>query len=405
MSSHYSYLVMARQSLRKGYLAASLAAMALLAALPASAQSEACKATSWPQWEVFSTRYLQADGRVLNSSLEKDHSTSEGQSYALFFALVANDRDAFDKIWRWTVDNMSAGDPGTTLPAWLWGRAKDGVWRVQDANSASDSDLWLAYALLEAARLWNRPDYQRDAQRLMANIQASEVVALPGLGQMLLPGPIGFTLPDHLWRLNPSYLPLPLLRRLEQQDPAGPWREIAKNTLTMLQLSAPKGLVADWVGYRGTSPDTGIFVLDPVKGNVGSYDAIRVYLWAGMTAVTDPLAAPVLASVDGMSKVSGSAGAPESVNVLSGAAKGRGPFGFSAALIPYFQAQSQPWLAEIVELEARQGLAKALAAQAPTYYDYMLSLFGLGWADKRYRFLEDGQVRLFWEGACSNITQ
>lgn len=385
--------------------AARFLAVTALLLQPLLVQADACTAPVWPHWQTFSARFIQADGRVLDSSMEKDHSTSEGQSYALFFALVANDRVAFDKIWRWTVDNMAAGDPGSQLPAWLWGRAKDGVWRVQDANSAADSDLWLVYALLEAARLWSRPDYQTDAQRLMANIQAREVVSLPGLGPMLLPGPLGFAQPNHLWRLNPSYLPLPVLRRLDKQDPAGPWREIAKNTATLLQQSASKGLVADWVGYRGTSPGTGIFVLDPVKGDIGSYDAIRVYLWAGMTPVSDPLATQVLASLYGMSLATGSIGAPpESVNVLSGIAQGSGPFGFSAALIPYFQAKGQSWLAEIAQDKAEQGLAKALSEGAPVYYDYMLSLFGLGWAEQRYRFLDDGRVKLFWENACSDIT-
>ncbi|KAG1316525.1 hypothetical protein G6F63_016033 [Rhizopus arrhizus] len=36
------------------------------------------------------------------------------------------------------------------LPAWLWGREAKGGWQVLDSNPASDSDLWLAYALLEA---------------------------------------------------------------------------------------------------------------------------------------------------------------------------------------------------------------------------------------------------------------
>jgi endo-1,4-beta-D-glucanase Y len=40
-------------------------------------------------------------------------------------------------------------------------------------------------------------------------------------------------------------------------------------------------------------------------------------------------------------------------------------------------------------------------SQPPVYYNYMLSLFGLGWAEKRYLFEVDGQVKLFWESACS----
>jgi endo-1,4-beta-D-glucanase Y len=383
--------------------------VALVFSLCLPLQAQTCAAPSWPAWQTFSERFVQADGRVLESSLQANHSTSEGQSYALFFALVANDQAAFDKIWRWSVGNLSAGDPATNLPAWLWGRGKDGLWRVQDQNSAADADLWFVYALLEAARLWQRADYQTDAERLLANIEAHEVASLPGLGSMLLPGPVSFVQPDHLWRLNPSYLPLPLLRRLAKQNPLGPWPEIASNTATLLKQAAPKGLIADWVGYRGTAAASGIFVIDPFKGQTGSYDAIRVYLWAGMTAAADPLAKSILTSLDGMSQATGSTGTPpEKVKVLSGATEGSGPFGFSAALIPYFHAKGQPWLADIQQRKAEQGLAAALARgktlrPAQYYYDYALSLFGLGWAEQRYRFLADGRVQLSWESACSAI--
>ena len=37
-------------------------------------------------------------------------STSEGQSYAMFFALVGNDRARFDKLWTWTKANMAGND-------------------------------------------------------------------------------------------------------------------------------------------------------------------------------------------------------------------------------------------------------------------------------------------------------
>lgn len=390
---------------------ALLAATAVTALWPGlGLADEVCSADAWPHWQRFSERWVQDDGRVLESSLEAHHSTSEGQSYALFFALVANDRARFASIWRWSLENLAGNDLDSQLPGWLWGKGKDGVWQIQDANSAADADLWFAYALLEAARLWDEPRYQADAQRLLATVKAREVADLPGLGPMLMPGPVGFVQPDHLWRLNPSYMPLPLLRRLAGFEPEGPWQAIAENTATLIRQASPKGFAADWVGYRGTSPQTGLFVDDPFKGDVGSYDAIRVYLWAGMTASGDPLARPILDSLGGMATATASSGIPpETVRVATGRTEGGGPFGFSAALVPYFQAKGQPWLADMQQRKAVEGLEKALdgreAQDHPVYYDYMLSLFGLGWAEKRYRFLEDGSVQLFWESACSGTTR
>lgn len=367
--------------------------------LPAQA---ACN-VQWPLWQRFAETWVQADGRVLESSLLDNHSTSEGQAYALFFALVSNDAERFAQIWRWSRENLAGNDPQNVLPAWLWGQGKDGQWKVQDANSASDADIWFAYALLEADRLWGQADYRADALALLGQIETQEVVAVPGLGPTLMPGPVGFVHPDHLWRLNPSYVPIPVLRRLAKAQPDGPWPQIVESSAKLLIEGGGHGFAADWVGYRGTSQTSGLFIPDPFKGDIGSYDAIRVYLWAGITAPADPLAKPILDALRGMARATAAKGLPpEKVSVTTGGTEGTGPFGFSAALVPYFQASSEPWLAEQQQRRALAALDTAAQGRpVPVYYDYMLSLFGLGWAEQRYRFAADGQLEPSWESACS----
>ncbi|PYY70779.1 cellulase [Pseudomonas jessenii] len=398
-----------RQGLR-GNARRLSAVLALALTAPAIAAAQSCEPPAWPLWQTYATRFVQADGRVLESSLENNHSTSEGQSYGMLFALIGNDQPRFDKLWRWTSANLAGTDIATRLPGWLWGQGTDGQWRLQDANSAADADLWIAYALLEAARLWHRPDYRQDALRLMATIEAQLVVKLPGLGPMVLPGPQGFVRPDAFWRLNPSYLPLPLLRRLAMEAPTGPWQAIANNTATMIAHSSRHGFIADWVGYQGTSAQSGVFVSDPINGDTGSYDAIRVYLWLGMSDTSEPLAALLLKRLDGMARSTVATGTPpETVQVIHGSVQGQSPFGFRAALIPYLEAKGQPKLAgqqrRHVELALLEVLARPDAdAGPPRYYDLMLSLFALGWADKHYRFREDGTLKLSWETACTRTT-
>ena len=372
---------------------------------PAEALEKKCVGGDWPLWEQWSSRYVQDDGRMLASSMEENHSTSEGQSYGMLFALIANDPVRFDKLWKWTAANMIGSDLNNRLPGWLWGKGKDGKWQLQDANSASDADLWIVYALLEASRLWQQPAYKNDALRLLKTIESKLGVTLPGLGKMLLPGPEGFVQPNSVWRLNPSYLPLPLLRRLKKEVPHGPWQEIADNTVKMIRTTSQKGVVADWVGYRGTSAQSGGFVADPIKGEVGSYDAIRVYLWAGMTPKGDPGFSKVLTALDGMAKSASPNGLPpETVHAFSGKSEGVSPFGFSAALVPYFIAREQTKLAEQQKRIAQASLAAAFAKgdqlTEPLYYNVMLSLFSLGWAEKRYQFRTDGTLKLSWETSC-----
>ena len=379
-------------------------------ASPAAPLAASCQVPAWPLWQTFTTHFIQPDGRVLDASTPQQHSSSEGQSYGMFFALVAGDQVMFDKLWRWTVSNLAAGDIGKQLPAWYWGLQKDGSWGVLDTNSASDADLWFAYVLLEAGERWQRADYTRDAQQLLARIESEEIAELPGLGPMLLPGKNDFVRPDHLWQLNPSYLPVPVLRRLALASPRGPWTRIAENTAAMMAAVSPKGFVADWVSYRGTSPSSGVFVVDPIKGDLGSYDAIRSYLWAGITPASDPLAAPVLRALDGMTTATAAAGTPpERIQTTTGITTGSGPFGFSAALIPYFQAKGQPWLADLqrrrVDTQLQQSLLpERVRGRQPPYYDVVLTMFSLGWADDRYRFLSTGKVQLSWEKTCPRAT-
>ncbi|MCL7707978.1 glycosyl hydrolase family 8, partial [Enterobacter kobei] len=88
-------------------------------------------------------------------------------------------------------NNLAEGDLKQHLPGWLWGKKDDEQWTLLDSNSASDSDLWIAWALLEAGRLWQQPQYTETGKALLARIVAEETVAVPGLGTMLLPGKVG----------------------------------------------------------------------------------------------------------------------------------------------------------------------------------------------------------------------
>lgn len=384
-----------------------LAVGLLLAIVAGPSPAATCVPVGWPLWNDFKEHFVQPDGRVLDASTPQRQSTSEGQSYGMFFALIANDPRTFDRLWNWSINNLSGGNAAVQLPAWIWGRADDGGWRVLDPNSASDADLWFVYALLEAGRLWQRPDYIQDAMRLLALIEQKEIVALPGLGAMLLPGAIGFEQPNRIWQLNPSYQPIPVLRRLATASPAGPWSAIADNTAQMIVAATPKGFIADWVGYQASSDTQGRFVIDPVKGDRGSYDAIRVYLWAGVTPRSDPLATRLRNALTGMSNATGTLGyPPESVVTLSGAYSGTGPFGFSAALVPYLKSLGQTAQADAQMQRARrmqsENVQQQRAAQRqPSYYDHVLGLFGLGWAEGRYAFRPDGTLQAPWRSPCT----
>ncbi|VEA00321.1 endoglucanase [Salmonella enterica subsp. salamae] len=78
-------------------------------------------ACSWPAWEQFKKDYISQQGRVIDPGDARKITTSEGQSYAMFFALAANDRPAFAQLFNWTQNNLAQGSLREHLPAWLWG--------------------------------------------------------------------------------------------------------------------------------------------------------------------------------------------------------------------------------------------------------------------------------------------
>ncbi len=146
-----------------------------------------CSAQDWtPLWKSYAAAFMDNQVRVIDHDAG-DRTTSEGQAYAMFFALVANDRSRFDGLLHWTETNLASGDLATHLPSWLWGRGPNDKWGVLDSNSASDADVWMAYTLLQAGKAWNEPHYTSLGTALAKRIAAEEVVQIPGFGTALLP--------------------------------------------------------------------------------------------------------------------------------------------------------------------------------------------------------------------------
>ncbi|BFO07625.1 hypothetical protein GGER_01350 [Serratia rubidaea] len=183
------------------------------------------------------------------------------------------------------------------------GENENKQWTVLDDNSASDSDLWIAYSLLEAGRLWDSRRYQTLGTLLLQRIAREEVADIPGLGPMLLPGKVGFVKDDG-WRLNPSYLPPQLLARFAALR--GPWQAMQQSNQRLWLETAPHGFSPDWVVWRKTQG----WRADAAKPNVGSYDAIRVYLWAGMLADDDAHKAALVRRFQPMAQLTAQQGVP-----------------------------------------------------------------------------------------------
>ena len=341
---------------------------------------------------------MSDEGRLIDSSDARLITTSEGLSYGLFFALVDDDRELFEKLRRWTVDNLCAGDIGKNLPAWLWGRNEESApktndlsrgakapvpapverWGVIDENNATDADLWIAYDLLEAARLWNEPAYEEKARAMMEGLKR-DVRDIPNLGKVLLPGGSGFDHPTHV-TLNPSYYPVFILRRLALVDPY--WKDVAEGTIRALVRTAPAGFSPDWAkidkGGKLIAPEGEDYTL-------GSYNAIRVYLWAAMTDPADPSYGVLMKHFDPMRKLTEEMNMPpEKVEILTGKANRPGNAGFGACLLEMLgDSKTAALMRTVIQAEPIIG---------ENYYRNVLMLYGAGFDQGLFRFDRDGRL-------------
>ena len=221
-------------------------------------------------WGSYQTVYISADGRVMDFR-EGGITTSEGQAYAMVRALWMGDRATFDRVHRWTIDNLQGGDGGR-LAAWRWGHRDDGTYGVLDGQPASDADQFMIWALFGASTRWKTPRYGSVAHALLDRLWEAEVTEVAGK-LVLLPGP---------WarggvpvRLNPSYF-LPFAwREFARRDPTRPWIRLLDDGYELLAACrSPGGLHFDWCSL---DPVTGAVLPSPdAKDSVFGFEAFRV---------------------------------------------------------------------------------------------------------------------------------
>lgn len=352
-----------------------------------------CVAQDWQSlWKSYKAGFTDNQVRVIDHDAG-DRTTSEGQAYGMFFALVANDRSSFSSLLRWTEGNLAQGDLGTHLPAWLWGHGADNQWHVLDNNSAADADLWMAYTLLEAGKDWNDPQYTRLGLALANQVAAHEVVNVPGLGAMVAPGANGFQ-HGNTYRFNSSYVPLQLILGLSHLAPDGPWKKVAAAVPALVKDSAPHGFVSDWTDMKSD----GHLQVTPT---IGSYDAIRVYMWAGMLDRRTPHREELLKSLYGMEQYLRTNSMPPAKVGADGSVQDpKGPVGFSAALLPYASALGDTQIQGQQMSRVQSGLnpKTGLYGNPAKYYDQNLALFGLGFEQQQFSFDSTGELKLKWVG-------
>lgn len=233
---------------------------------------------SLEDWRAFKASFIAPEGRVVDTG-NRGVTHSEGQGYALLFAVYFNDRESFDRILGWTQRNLRR--PNDALHAWRF-RPNAAV-PVDDINNATDGDLLLALALLRAGQRWGDAVYTEAGRAIGRDIMLLCVHDVDG-ARVLLPAAFGF---EHTGRviINPSYYVFPALAALAAAVPDPAWAALRADGLRILRLArfGSWRLPADWLQIANGS----LRDMAPAEGWPArfSWDAVRIPLhlaWAGL---------------------------------------------------------------------------------------------------------------------------
>ncbi len=231
-------------------------------------------------WKPFKTRFMASDGRILDTG-NHNVSHTEGQGFSMLFAVAANDKASFDKIWGWTKAHLN--DPKTGLFYWRYNPIIADP--IEDKNNASDGDILIAWALLKAGTRWDNKAYLAESDRIVRALLDHTVIDFAH-HKVMLPGRHGFTAKDSI-TLNPSYFIFPAWRDFAKRSYlANLWTLINDSQQLLAEIDwGREKIPTDWITLYANGKTA------PAKKWPArvSYDAIRVPLYMKWDQANNPL--------------------------------------------------------------------------------------------------------------------
>lgn len=236
-------------------------------------------------WEGYKRAFVTPDGRVVRPE-SADDTVSEGQAYTMLRAVWMNDRETFDRCFRWTEKNLSRqAEQGDSLLAWRWAEGD-----VTDWMPASDADVDYALALIFAGSKWkdaaagsNLPSGYHDKARAVLLAVLEKETFRTDSGWLVLTPWIQHS--DEPRVLNPGYFSPAHFKVFYRFTGDPRWMELADASYVLLgkltaQLgeTAGVGLVPDWAELDAGDR----WIPAPGRSDRFGWDAVRMPIRLGL---------------------------------------------------------------------------------------------------------------------------
>ena len=317
-------------------------------------------------WKTYQQTFVSPDGRVTDF-FQNSISHSEGQGYGLLLALMNGDRSAFERIFKWTTDNLQVRRDA--LFAWSWGRRTNDGWNVIDYNNASDGDILIAFALLKAADRWGHPPFREAGLRIIRDIRGHLAVKVDDF-HLIAPAYFGFNgQTGNVF--NTGYLVLPAFSAFAQIDDEAFWKRTLRDSQRLLQKAVFSRLKVppDWIAL-----ENGQVTIAAARSPFFGYEAIRAPLYLSWHGNGDMLAA----FGDYLHFIERTGYLPNRVNLVDGTvAVEEAPAGFHAVMGLCAQRLGRNGLAQKLFQDADSKIGR----EPKDYYSNSLFLMATGKLD------------------------
>ncbi len=204
-------------------------------------------------WDSYKAQFIQSDGRSIDPA-QQNSTTSEAQGYALLRAVWVDDKPTFDRVYRFTLNNMKR--PQDNLFGWRYGQLPNGKYGFLPGggnNSAADADSDIAFSLLLASKRWNDTTYESHALPLIKDLWRYETASASGGKRYLIAG--NWAQNQQKLVVNVSYFAPYEWRAFAMVDRQNNWSSLIDPAYTLLSVAGTEpldkakgvGLPPDWL--------------------------------------------------------------------------------------------------------------------------------------------------------------